>query len=71
MAPLLREFVRQYLEGTDLARSLRQSGPLPLADAVPLVLQTAEAVAETHGHGIIVRELQPRGACRLQALRTC
>ena len=51
--------VRQYLEGTDLARYLRQSGPLPLADAVTLVLQTAEAVAETHGHGIIVRELQP------------
>lgn len=51
--------VRQHLEGTDLARYIRQSGPLPLQDATLLVLQAAEAVAETNGHGIIVRELQP------------
>ncbi|MBK8252596.1 MAG: protein kinase [Polyangiaceae bacterium] len=51
--------VREYLEGTDMARYLRTSGPLALADAVLLVLQAAEAVAETHSHGIIVREIQP------------
>ena len=51
--------VREYLEGTDLARYLKVSGPLALSDAVLLVLQAAEAVAETHSHGIIVRELQP------------
>jgi eukaryotic-like serine/threonine-protein kinase len=51
--------VRQFLEGTDLARYLRQNGPLPLRDAVLATLMAAEAVAETHSHGIIVRELQP------------
>jgi eukaryotic-like serine/threonine-protein kinase len=51
--------VRQYLEGTDLSRHLRQSGPLPLADAVLMLSQAAEAIAETHSHGIILRELQP------------
>ncbi|MEZ4308545.1 MAG: protein kinase [Polyangiaceae bacterium] len=51
--------VREYLEGTDMARYLRTSGPLALSDAVLLVLQAAEAVAETHSHGIIVREIQP------------
>ena len=51
--------VRQFIEGTDLATRLRKSRPLSLEDAVLLILQTAEAVAETHSHGIILRELQP------------
>jgi len=51
--------VREYLDGTDLGRYLRSNGPLALADAVLLILQAAEAVAETHSHGIIVREIQP------------
>jgi serine/threonine-protein kinase len=52
-------FARQYLEGTDLERHLKQRGPLPLADAVLMILQVAEAVTETHVHNIILRELQP------------
>lgn len=51
--------VREHLEGTDLARYLRTNGALAMADAVLLVLQAAEAVAETHSHGIIVREIEP------------
>src|SRR5579871_4926917 len=51
--------VRQYLDGIDLAAYVRQNGPLPLVDAVLVILQVAEALAETHSHGIIVRELQP------------
>jgi serine/threonine-protein kinase len=52
-------FARQYLEGQDLGSHLAQRGPLPLAEAVLYVLQAAEAVAETHVHGIVLRELQP------------
>jgi serine/threonine-protein kinase len=51
--------VRQYLEGMDLATHLRQRGALPLTEAVLLILQVAEAVAETHSHNIILRELKP------------
>ena len=51
--------VRQYLDGTDLERVLRERGPLPIEQAVLLLLQVADAVAETHSHGIILRELQP------------
>jgi serine/threonine-protein kinase len=51
--------VREYLDGTDLGTFVQQHGALPLVDAVLCVLQVAEAVAETHGHGIIVRELGP------------
>lgn len=51
--------VRQYLEGTDLQTHLKRAGRLQLQQAVLFVLQAAEAVAETHSHGIILRELQP------------
>lgn len=51
--------VRQYLEGSDLSSYLKQHGALALPDAVLLVLQVAEAAAETHGHGIVIRELSP------------
>jgi len=49
--------VRQYLEGVNLEAKIKQSGPLPIWDAVLFILQAAEAVAETHAHGIILREL--------------
>jgi serine/threonine-protein kinase len=51
--------VRQYLDGMDLGAYVRKSGPLLLVDAVLAILMVAEAVAETHSHGIILRELQP------------
>lgn len=51
--------VRQYLDGVDVSSYIRQNGPLALQDAALVILMVAEAVAETHGHGIIVRELQP------------
>src|SRR5262245_34471047 len=51
--------VRQYLDGIDLGAYVRQNGPLPLIDATLAILMVAEAVAETHSHGIILRELQP------------
>ncbi len=47
-------FVRQYLEGQDLAAHLKKRGRLPLAEAVLYVLQAAEAMAETHSHQIIL-----------------
>jgi serine/threonine-protein kinase len=52
-------FARQYLEGMDLAAYLAQHGPLPLQDAVLMILQACEAVAETHAHDILLRELEP------------
>src|SRR4051812_6035194 len=52
-------FARPYLEGTDLGGHLKKRGPLPFPEATLLILQAAEAVAETHVHNIILRELQP------------
>jgi serine/threonine-protein kinase len=51
--------VLELLEGADLRTVLDERGPLPLAEAVDLVVQACEAVSEAHALGIIHRDLKP------------
>ncbi|HEY8086912.1 MAG TPA: protein kinase [Polyangiaceae bacterium] len=51
--------VMEYLTGEDLARVLRRRGPLPAAEAVDLLLQACEAIADAHNLGIVHRDLKP------------
>ena len=51
--------VMEYLEGSDLASLLVESGPLGVEQAVDVVLQTCEALAEAHALGIVHRDLKP------------
>jgi serine/threonine protein kinase len=53
--------VMEYLDGIDLERMLHQSPhrQLPIADAIDLILQTGEALAECHCAGIVHRDLKP------------
>jgi serine/threonine-protein kinase len=51
--------VMEYLTGEDLARVLRRRGALPATEAVDLLLQACEAVADAHNLGIVHRDLKP------------
>jgi serine/threonine protein kinase len=51
--------VMEYLHGSDLSVLLHERGPLPYPDAIDLVLQACEALAEAHAHGIVHRDLKP------------
>jgi serine/threonine protein kinase len=51
--------VMEYLTGEDLAKALARRGPLAVDEAVDLLLQACEAVAEAHKLGIVHRDLNP------------
>lgn len=50
--------VMEFLDGQDLGQLL-QRGPLPIQDAVDLVLQACEAIAQAHAQGVVHRDLKP------------
>jgi len=51
--------VMEYLRGIDLQSSLERRGPLPLCEAVGLLLQACDGLAEAHDLGIVHRDLKP------------
>ena len=51
--------VMELLDGEDLAKHVRTRGPLPVAEAVDLVIQACAGVAEAHARGIVHRDLKP------------
>ena len=53
-----RALVMELVEGEDLAQRIAR-GPIPLADALPIARQIAEALEAAHEQGIIHRDLKP------------
>ncbi|HEX3345315.1 MAG TPA: protein kinase, partial [Polyangiaceae bacterium] len=51
--------VLEYLEGCDLEAELLREGPIPVAEAVDVAIQVAEAMKEAHALGIVHRDLKP------------
>jgi len=51
--------VMERLEGVDLAGWLAGTGALPASQAIDLLLEACEAIAEAHSVGIVHRDLKP------------
>jgi eukaryotic-like serine/threonine-protein kinase len=49
----------EHLSGADLAKILRESGPLTPKRAISVALEVAEALAAAHDAGVIHRDLKP------------
>jgi serine/threonine protein kinase len=52
-------FTMPYVEGESLRDRLRRGGPLPVAEAVRLVREVAEALGYAHRQGIVHRDVKP------------
>ena len=56
----LSYMVLEFLDGEDVSQMLETRGaPTPIAEAVDIVLEALEAIAEAHAMGIVHRDLKP------------
>lgn len=51
--------VMEFVEGKDLSAVLRERGPLPVAEALRWIQQTAEGLEYAHRKGIVHRDIKP------------
>jgi WD40 repeat protein/serine/threonine protein kinase len=56
--------VMKFIDGTDLARLVRQRGPLPVAEACDLARQAALGLEYLHGRRLVHRDLKPSNLMR-------
>ena len=54
----VRFLAMELVEGADLAERL-EHGPIPVAEALPIALQIAQALEHAHERGVIHRDLKP------------
>jgi eukaryotic-like serine/threonine-protein kinase len=52
-------YAMQYVPGTDLARLVKQRGPLPVAQACNYVSQAAHGLQHIHESGMVHRDIKP------------
>ncbi|GIW82552.1 MAG: hypothetical protein KatS3mg105_4359 [Gemmatales bacterium] len=58
-APAGHFFVMELVEGIDLARKIKQDGPLPVDDAIGIILQAASGLGHAHERGVVHRDIKP------------
>ncbi len=52
-------YVMPFVDGESVRDRLRRGGPLPVADAVAIALQVADALAFAHERGVVHRDIKP------------
>src|SRR5580765_1355436 len=52
-------YTMPLIEGESLRAKLQREGELPVADAVRIVSEVADALAYAHAHGLIHRDIKP------------
>jgi WD40 repeat protein/tRNA A-37 threonylcarbamoyl transferase component Bud32 len=52
-------FAMEYVEGTDLAKLVKEKGPLPVAVACDYVRQAALGLQHAHEQGLVHRDIKP------------
>jgi formylglycine-generating enzyme required for sulfatase activity/tRNA A-37 threonylcarbamoyl transferase component Bud32 len=52
-------FAMEYVEGTDLARKLREHGPVPVDKACGYIRQAALGLQHAHERGLVHRDIKP------------
>lgn len=51
--------VMPYVEGHSLRERLVRDGPLPVAEAIPMLVEIVDALAYAHAHGVVHLDLKP------------
>jgi hypothetical protein len=51
--------VMEYIDGIDLARAMRETGPMPLAQVRPILRDLASALDYAHAQGLVHRDVKP------------
>ncbi|MEO1529044.1 MAG: protein kinase [Planctomycetota bacterium] len=55
----LHFLVMEYVDGVDLAQTVRQNGPLPIGQACEFIRQAAEGLQHAHEKGMVHRDIKP------------